>query len=45
MQNFNYFKVHPIIVVNMVSDYIKDAILNDGDTLREIEEDLKKDLQ
>jgi hypothetical protein len=26
MQNFNFLKVHPIVVVNLVADYIKNEV-------------------
>jgi len=41
MRNFNFFKVHPIIVVNLVAEYIKNEVQLKPDTLYAFEHDLK----
>lgn len=37
MNNFNFFKVHPVVVVNLVSEYIKNEVLLKPETLTLIE--------
>ena len=42
LTNFNYFKVHPIIVVNLVSEYIKNEVQLKEETLGHFESDLRQ---
>jgi hypothetical protein len=43
MTNFNYFKVHPIIVVNLVAEFIKNEVQLKEETMSLLEQDLKQD--
>jgi hypothetical protein len=42
LTNFNFFKVHPIIVVNLVSEYIKNEVQLKEETLGHFEDELKE---
>ena len=42
--NFNFFKVHPIIVVDMVAEFIKNEVQLKEETLNLIEQELKLEL-
>ncbi len=44
MQNFNYFKVNPIILTNQISEYIKNSIETNRDALSNLENEFKKEL-
>ena len=44
MLSFNFFKVHPAIIVNLVADYIKNEIYIKPDTLSILENDIKIEL-
>lgn len=44
INSFNFFKVHPIIVVNLVAEYIKNEVQLRQETLMNIETDLKVEL-
>ena len=44
MQTFNFFKVHPVVVVNLVADYIKNEVLLRSETIELLEQDLKREL-
>ena len=41
MQNFNFLKVHPIILVNLVAEYVKNEIQLRPDTIVDLEIELK----
>lgn len=43
MQNFNFFKVHPNIIVNLITGHIKEEITQDPETLSQIELELKRE--
>ena len=42
LKNFNFFKVHPIIVVNLVAEYIRNEVQLKEETLVQFEADLKE---
>lgn len=43
MQNFNFFKVHPTIIVNLIAGHIKEEITQAPETLAQIESELKQE--
>jgi hypothetical protein len=44
MQSFKFFKVHPNIIVNLISAHIREEITEDPYTLTSIENDFKREL-